>query len=597
MTEPHVNLAFGLHSLPGTYSVLLGAGVSTAAGIPAAWHVQRDLILKIAAAEQADVPDGEDAPFDWYRERYGRPAAYDDLLAALTATANERQALLRSYFEPTAQEREAGVKTPSAAHRSLARLVASGHIRVILTVNFDHLMEAALRDIGIEPTVVSGPAALGGMLPLHAQRAVVVHLHGDYLSPATMLNTPDELEAYTRETDALLDRVIDEYGLVVAGWSASWDPALREAITRCPSRRFATYWIDTKPLSPEAAATAAHRGATVVQDSADGFLGRTADAVAAIGESGRQHPLNTAVAVATAKRELAGDRPAIGLHDTLRREASALAALPARVEGPWQVADPKREHQHRLDGIEAASETLLALVATAAYWGNETTDRWWMPEIQRFAEPVGNSGFTSLLNLTSAPALMMLYTAGVAAAAADRWSLVGHLLGELQTQREEETAAVGLLSPDVVLGVPRAAKRLHDHLQPLFVQHLALGPSAYRDAWERFEYLRLLAQARHTLPRGISSDVPYIRAFGRREECLPAPSDWLAQAIERRNSTPIRELMSSGFFDGDVGMLNEARQTYDSIFQQWADDLRLRAMIGRDPAFSGTGPWYPDALQ
>ncbi|WP_328843276.1 hypothetical protein [Streptomyces sp. NBC_00258] len=65
----------------------------------------------------------------WYRQCFGHPAAYDRLLDALTSTPYERQAMLRSYFEPDDQEREAGLKQPTAAHHAIARLVAAGHVR------------------------------------------------------------------------------------------------------------------------------------------------------------------------------------------------------------------------------------------------------------------------------------------------------------------------------------------------------------------------------------------------------------------------------------------------------------------------------------
>jgi hypothetical protein len=125
--EPHVTLAFALRSNPGAYAVLLGAGVSIAAGVPSAWAVQEDLILKVAQAEGVTPED----PFTWYRERFGKPSTYDDLLDTLTHTPIERQALLRGYFEPTEEEREQGTKLPTAAHRAVARLVAAGLVRVI----------------------------------------------------------------------------------------------------------------------------------------------------------------------------------------------------------------------------------------------------------------------------------------------------------------------------------------------------------------------------------------------------------------------------------------------------------------------------------
>ena len=79
------------------------------------------------------------------------------------------------------------------------------------------------------------------MLPLIHTQCCVLKLHGDYLDPR-IRNTRSELEAYPEEFDQLLDRIFDEFGLIVCGWSATWDNALRNAIERCPSRRFATYW-------------------------------------------------------------------------------------------------------------------------------------------------------------------------------------------------------------------------------------------------------------------------------------------------------------------------------------------------------------------
>lgn len=84
-------LAFAMRSNPGAYALLLGAGISMDSGVPSACGVQEELIRRLAQVEGAD--SGE--PFTWYEERYGKPSSYDDLLASLTRTAEERQALLR----------------------------------------------------------------------------------------------------------------------------------------------------------------------------------------------------------------------------------------------------------------------------------------------------------------------------------------------------------------------------------------------------------------------------------------------------------------------------------------------------------------------
>ncbi|WP_405551017.1 SIR2 family protein (plasmid) [Streptomyces globisporus] len=229
--------------------MLLGAGASVSAGMLSAWGVQCDLIRQIASIEGVDTPDGDDGPYDWYVERFESEPAYDTLLADLSGTNGGRQALLRSYFEPDETAREQGLKQPADAHRAPARLVAAGYIRVIIALNFDHLIEDALREAGLRPTIVRRSSDLAGMVPLHAQRqGVVIHLHGDYLDPDSMRNTPEELKGYEQEVDKLLDQVLDEYGLIIAGWSANYDPALVNALKRCPTRRFDTYWAD--PLPP-----------------------------------------------------------------------------------------------------------------------------------------------------------------------------------------------------------------------------------------------------------------------------------------------------------------------------------------------------------
>ena len=51
-------------------------------------------------------------------------------------------------------------------------------------------------------------------------------------------NTPEELESYEPAVDSLLDKVMDEYGFIVSGWSAEWDAALRNAFDRSSSKRY-----------------------------------------------------------------------------------------------------------------------------------------------------------------------------------------------------------------------------------------------------------------------------------------------------------------------------------------------------------------------
>lgn len=593
--KPHVTLAFALRASPGAYAVLLGAGVSLSSGVPSAYSVQEDLILRVAQAEGDGAPGD---PFAWYKDRFRKASTYDDLLDALTHTPNERQALLRSYFEPTEEEREQGLKLPTAAHRALARLVASGLVRVILTINFDRLMEAALHEEGVEPTVVTTPSDITGLAPLHTLHCLVVHLHGDYLSPASMLNTAVELGTYPPEANRLLDQIFDEYGLIICGWSATYDGALREALARCPTRRFGTYWADPYTLSDIAEDLRVKRSAAYVQADADTFFGQLADTADALGDIEHEHPATVAAAVASAKRSLAGARLAIPLHDTLRREIDRVEHLPMR-DGPWEWAseDANAEHMRRLEQLEAGIEILLALVAATTYWGNEDTDRWWFEDIERFATcpAQGQGGITSLIKLARAPATMILYAAGVAAVAAGRWPLLVRLLTEPRTLgRGDEMQRVSqLLPPEFTLGTTTASRRLHEQLFPLCTEHLTLGTSAYTDAWERFEYLRLISvsDSRKVAP---PLGNPHIRAV-EVDSYMPFPAQWLKNVIEHQGEN--HPLLVAGFCGGELDRLNAAKSLCDEAFGSWANGAIWSRVPpdGRAVRVAPSTPWYPDS--
>src|SRR5271157_2783640 len=133
-----LKLALSLHSNPGVYALLLGSGVSRAAAIPTGWEIVLDLISKVAAMEEVEP---QPALGTWYQERFGEAPDYARLLDKLSTTPAERMALLRLYFEPSEEELQQSLKMPTPAHRAIATLVKYGYVRMILTTNFDRLME------------------------------------------------------------------------------------------------------------------------------------------------------------------------------------------------------------------------------------------------------------------------------------------------------------------------------------------------------------------------------------------------------------------------------------------------------------------------
>ena len=161
--DPLVSLASCVHAGRRVFAFLLGSGISKSAGVPTGWEVAERLAGRLARLEGQDV--GGD-PVGWYRRRFGGDPDYSELVKGLAPSPADRRNLLREDFEPSDEDREEGLKLPSTAHRAIAGLVAKGFVSVIVTTNFDRLIEQALSDAGVQPAVIAGPsAARGGHAP------------------------------------------------------------------------------------------------------------------------------------------------------------------------------------------------------------------------------------------------------------------------------------------------------------------------------------------------------------------------------------------------------------------------------------------------
>lgn len=510
MIDPRLTLAFSLHTNPGAYALLLGSGVSRAAGVPTGWEVVMDLIERVAHLQGQET--GGD-PAAWFHERYGAEPTYSALLAELAAEPAERNRLLRVYFEPTEDEREEGLKVPTGAHRAIADLVQAGYVRVIVTTNFDRLVELALEDAGVVPTTLATPDAVQGALPLAHTNCTIVKVHGDYVD-ARIRNTPDELAHYDESIDRLLDRIFDEYGLVVCGWSGEWDVALRDAISRSPTRRFTTYWAARGDLRAEAGALLESRqGVRVPIRDADSFFVELEEKVRALADLQAPHPLSAKVAVAALKRYLAEDRYRIRLHDLLADEVTRVeqkTSLEAMPVTPDQ--DTSQEAmQARLARYETICETLVALMAVGARWADGEQLSLFVGVFERLAdrwrEPREGSANVRYQELLDYPATLALYGAGLGALAGNRLDSLARLLGDVRIVRRgrrkpllHEIAAVGVVD-EWILQPPGRRERwtpVSDRLAEVLrepLRELVPSDEAFLEVFDRFEYLLALAYA------------------------------------------------------------------------------------------------------
>lgn len=437
--EPSEALALSLHHNPGVYALLVGSGLSRVAGIPTGWEITLDLIKRLGATQGVkDEPSWE----KWFRKKYKKAPIYSEVLDALGASPAERRSILHGYIEP---KEDGDARRPTKAHRSIAKLVSDGAVRVIITTNFDRLIENALREAGIEPTVIASDDAVVGATPLVHSKCTVIKLHGDYLD-ARIKNTDAELGSYAEPIDNLLDEVFDGFGLIVAGWSGEWDAALRAAILRTSTKRYALYWAARSEPAALAQDIINHRAGRVVQIAdADSFFGKLSDALEALRSVDRPHPESAAMAVALAKKYCRDDTYAMEWTELLANEVEKIRSY---VNGPDYIPreETSAEAVHGLvQQFVARTEILRRIVIVAGRWGTPQAVQAVARSLSLLASWPSIGGITLWLEFRSLAATLCLYPVLLGLLARDNYQAAKLLMHSKARTPAGELELVSLL--------------------------------------------------------------------------------------------------------------------------------------------------------
>ena len=508
MIEPEISLAFSVHSKKGTYALLLGSGVSRAAGIPTGWEIVLDLIKKLAAT------NGEDCSADpetWFVNKYNEEPDYSNILEYFSKSPTTRSQILRPYFEPNDEEREENLKMPTQAHKSIANLVKEGYVKVILTTNFDRLLEQALEQVGIRPSVISTQDSIKGAPPLPHTDCLMIKLHGDYLD-ARIKNSPKELASYNSELKKLLDRILSEYGLIICGWSADWDTALVSAFERCKNHRFQTFWTSKDEPKANAERLINLRKAEIIKiKGADTFFKDLEEKVISIQEFNRPHPLSTQTAIATIKRLLRDRSQDIRLHDFVTELVEDTYNNLSPDNFPIKKNDAPISEDTLISRVkiyESYVERLLNVMIAGCYWGDESTTNLWVKGLQRIANSSGDGeGSLLWINLRLYPALLLFYGACLGSILSNNFqcfaSLIHHVWVRLGIEEENlfyymhehNKEPINNDAAQILIGgekmVAPLSIYLFEKLREPFREYLT-SEIEYQKAFDRFEYLLAL---------------------------------------------------------------------------------------------------------
>jgi NAD-dependent SIR2 family protein deacetylase len=260
--NPVYALALKLTEEPGVCAVFLGAGISKGAGVPTSWEIFLHSLGRLYRMEEKADPPDEAQLLAWRkRKRYG-DLGYTTILEALYSDASARRNYLDQFFR---------AKEPSAAHRSIAALCRAGLVRVIVTTNFDQLMEQALRDEGLAPDVVSSPNDLQLVRRREISPCWLLKLHGD-IAKLDIRNTPEELEALPDDFRAELMTIVQTYSLLIIGYAA-WEAPIVEILDKRTHKQ-SLFWMDitSEPNANQEKTLKATDGHWIRSESADVFL-------------------------------------------------------------------------------------------------------------------------------------------------------------------------------------------------------------------------------------------------------------------------------------------------------------------------------------
>jgi hypothetical protein len=583
MIDPMVSLAFSVYANKGGYALLLGSGVSRSAGIPTGWEIVLDLIKRLATLQ--GVPCDPD-PETWYTNKFGEAADYSKLLKGLAKTQAERSQLLKAYFEPSSHERDQNLKVPTRAHRAIADLVANGHVRVIVTTNFDRLTEMAVEAAGIAPFVVASQSAAEGMPPLQQVPCVIIKVHGDYLD-TRIKNTPVELAKYDPRMDRLLDTIFDEFGLIVCGWSAEWDIALCDALERCKNRRFTTFWATRGHLGDRAKHLVSFKSAEIIQISdADSFFADLQAKVMALTDLDAPHPLSRKIATALLKKYLADEHQMIALHDLVMSETEKLYEGTSDTQFPVQgAAFTFEELLSRINRYEALTEIVRDLLINGCYWGQDQHRYLWTRCLERVANrsSLKSGMFTGdWLNLRLYPSLLLLYASGISSVASERWgnlraTLVEPVFEKLNGRKQSLILAVypySVIRGEIADRLPGMERRYTPVSDWLFIKlRESFRPLLPRDAdyekcFDRFECLRSLIHA-DLQEKETGTTVQPLGRFAWKSFAAQGDNP-IAQLEADVNAAGSRgPLFACGFFDGSVerfqSLMNRLKQRVASL--------------------------------
>ncbi len=576
------SLAFSIYYNKGIYALLLGSGISCSSGIPSGWSLVVDLIKKLANITENKEPQD---PEEWFRKKYKEEPNYSSILSYIVPTSTERVNLLRPYFEPNDEERLNHLKEPSKAHRAIAKLIKNGYINVVITTNFDRLLEKALDEIGITPQVIRNENDINGAIPLVHAPFTLVKINGDYLD-CRFKNTEQELNDYSSNLNDYIKRIINEFGLITCGWSATWDIGLIDIIRGAENRRYRGYFTYIKKCEDSLLDLANYRTGKILKiKDADSFFFELSEKIEALEHIDGNIPLDKEIAIARIKKYIVKPENIILYNDLFEAECNEVCQ---------KIKNKEYSNENLTVELlkKVVNETnnnlgiLVSMCITAIRWAKEEQEQQIIDCLKKIANtpkfPTGRSIQKNTFNMNYLPSLELLYVIGIACVYYKKFSLLDKIfrikknkgfntLGEKEyiieninsclidndllnqfLERKQKTPLSSKLNENIKLYFCNIEEEEYTYIFCIFEYMLAL-------------YYNYIVEASHHYLEDFVPSGEYVWRFMRYNSGLNSFNSFFQQIeIEKDKSN----IFKQGMFEGSYQNYNEIKERVDKYIKE-----------------------------
>jgi hypothetical protein len=210
------------------YALFFGAGASVESGGYTASEIAWAILRKIYGVK----PEGELQKL--FETEYGKPVNFENVLESIGTSSIHRREIIREFFKEM---------TPSEGYRYLAMLLKAGYFYpIVLTTNFDHMLEDSLKKEGVAVKVLTAEELTSPPSKPSEGEIVIVKLHGDISKPDSLKFTALETMQLPEATEKLIIQICEQQGIIVVGYRAQ-DIDVRNALQKAKPSAKGLFWV------------------------------------------------------------------------------------------------------------------------------------------------------------------------------------------------------------------------------------------------------------------------------------------------------------------------------------------------------------------